>query len=66
MKWFEFGFNLIQWIFWITLFKVYHTETERDWWGFLEKRINIINIELFWLQLYIDYILDYERIIEVE
>lgn len=64
--WFTWWYANTWWIFGIHIWKQFYIPIVIDEWGFYEDRILIFAIDLFGFEFYIDYIRDYERIIEVE
>ena len=64
--WLILWYNTEWWFLWVRLFKTIHIPLVIDEWEFIEKRLIVVSIELFWYELFIDYILDHERVIETE
>ncbi len=53
-------------MFWIRFMKTIHIPVVIEEWAFIEERFIVFSLELFWYELFIDYILDHERVVEME
>ena len=62
----EFWILKDQAMFWFTFLRDLFTETVIDWRGYIEHRRVILSLSILWFEFYIDYILDFERIIDIE